>query len=43
MPCACEREFDELTDYIKSLHNPEHPQSSLIAVLHHAPGDCTAT
>lgn len=38
MSCQCESRFDELTDYIKSVYNPAHPQSSLIAVLHHAQG-----
>jgi len=38
MVCSCENRFGELTDYIKSVFNPEHPQASLIAVLHHAQG-----
>ncbi len=36
MSCACDTRFDELTDYIKENLNSEHPQSSLIAVLHYA-------
>ncbi|MEN6358185.1 MAG: NADH-quinone oxidoreductase subunit NuoE [Armatimonadota bacterium] len=39
MACTCcEDKFNELTDYIKSVYNPEHPQSALIAILHHAQG-----
>ena len=33
--CCCEQ-FDELTNYIKTVYNPEHPQSALIAILHFA-------
>ena len=36
MACQCENRFDEITEYIKGVYNPEHPQSSLIAILHHA-------
>lgn len=36
MPCTCETKFEELTDFIKANFNPEHPQSTLISVLHHA-------
>jgi NADH:ubiquinone oxidoreductase subunit E len=36
MPCQCEAKFEELTDYIESVYSAEHPQGSLIAVLHHA-------
>ena len=39
MACACcENKFAELTEYIKGVYNPDHPQSSLIAILHHAQG-----
>ncbi len=38
LPCPCESKFDKLTEYIKSVYNPEHPQSSLISILHHAQG-----
>ena len=38
MACACEDRLCELTQYIKSVYDPEHPQSSLIAILHHAQG-----
>lgn len=39
MACAhCEDKFAELTDYIKTVFYPEHPQSALIAILHHAQG-----
>ena len=36
MACTCEARFEELTDYIKSVHNAEHPQAALIAILHYA-------
>lgn len=36
MSCTCENRFEELTEYIKSVFTPEHPQSSLISILHHA-------
>jgi len=35
---ACEPRFPELTEFIKSVYSPEHPQGSLIAILHHAQG-----
>ncbi|MCE5323893.1 NADH-quinone oxidoreductase subunit NuoE [bacterium] len=35
---CCEDKFDELTEYIKSVYHPDHPQSALIAILHHAQG-----
>lgn len=35
---ACEPRFEELTDYIESVYSAEHPQGSLIAILHHAQG-----
>lgn len=38
MSCQCENRFNELTEYIKSVYKPEHPQSALIAILHHAQG-----
>jgi len=38
MALACEPRFEELTDYIKSVYSAEHPQGSLIAILHHAQG-----
>lgn len=38
MPATCDSRFEELTAYIETSFNPEHPQSSLIAVLHHAQG-----
>ncbi|MHB9038554.1 MAG: NADH-quinone oxidoreductase subunit NuoE [Armatimonadota bacterium] len=39
MTCTCcEDKFDEITEYIKGVFNPEHPQSALIAILHHAQG-----
>lgn len=38
MACRLEHSLDELTDYIKSVFDPKHPQSSLIAILHHAQG-----
>lgn len=38
MSCTCENRFEELTDYIRGVFTPEHPQSSLIAILHHAQG-----
>lgn len=36
MACMCENKFEELTQYINSVYTPEHPQSSLIAILHRA-------
>ena len=36
MACICEARFEELTDYIKSVRNAEHPQSVLISILHYA-------
>ena len=33
--CCC-NQFDELTEYIKGVYNPAHPQSALIAILHFA-------
>lgn len=38
MALACEPKFPELTEYIKSVYNAEHPQGSLISILHHAQG-----
>lgn len=38
MACRLEHSLDELTEYINSVFDPEHPQSSLIAILHHAQG-----
>lgn len=35
---CCESAYELLDDYIASVYNPEHPQSSLIAILHHAQG-----
>lgn len=35
MACRTENSFDELTEYIRSVYNPEHPQSSLIDILHY--------
>jgi NADH-quinone oxidoreductase E subunit len=38
MSISCETGVDyvELTEYIESVHDPEHPQGSLISILHHA-------
>jgi len=36
MSCCCEKKYDELTEYIRSVYLPEHPQSSLISILHEA-------
>ena len=36
MSCTCENKFEELSQYINSVYDPIHPQSSLIAILHHA-------
>ncbi|MCE5198185.1 MAG: NADH-quinone oxidoreductase subunit NuoE [Armatimonadota bacterium] len=37
MACSCcENQFDDLTQYISGVFDPEHPQSSLISILHHA-------
>ncbi len=36
MACNCDRKFDELTEFIKGVHNPEHPQGALISILHFA-------
>ncbi len=38
MPCQCEATYEELDNYIKSVYKPGHPQSALIAILHHAQG-----
>ncbi|MCE5314653.1 MAG: NADH-quinone oxidoreductase subunit NuoE [Armatimonadota bacterium] len=39
MECTCRDDnLCELTEYIKGVFNPEHPQSALIAILHHAQG-----
>ena len=34
--CTCETCFSELNEYIRSVFDPEHPQSALIAILHEA-------
>ncbi|MFQ3548745.1 MAG: NADH-quinone oxidoreductase subunit NuoE [Armatimonadota bacterium] len=34
--CGLENKFCELDDYIKDIYDPEHPQSALITILHHA-------
>lgn len=34
-PC-CENQFDDITEYIKGVFDPEHPQSTLISILHYA-------
>ena len=36
MACECKHSFDELTDYIRDVYDPEHPQSALIGILHFA-------
>lgn len=36
MALTCDSRFEELTEYIRSVYSAEHPQGSLIAVLHHA-------
>ena len=36
MSCTCENKFEELTQYIDTVYDPQHPQSSLIAILHRA-------
>lgn len=36
MALACEPAFPELTEYIKTVYNAEHPQGSLISILHRA-------
>lgn len=36
MSCQCENKYCELDSYIKDIYNPDHPQSSLISVLHYA-------
>lgn len=33
--CETGTDYTELTQYINSLRDPEHPQGSLIAILHH--------
>jgi len=36
MSSCCENKYEEVTEYIKSVLDPEHPQSQLIAILHFA-------
>lgn len=36
MACSCEDRFAELTAYIQSVYDPEHPQAALISILHRA-------
>jgi NADH-quinone oxidoreductase E subunit len=36
LTCETGIEFEDLTEYIKSVRDPEHPQGSLIAILHYA-------
>ncbi len=36
MSCACEEKFQDLTEYILSVLNPEHPQTALITIMHFA-------
>jgi NADH-quinone oxidoreductase E subunit len=36
MACECKHSFQELTDYIREVYDPEHPQAALIAILHFA-------
>lgn len=33
-----EDKYIELTNFINTVYNPDHPQSALIAILHHAQG-----
>ena len=40
MACQCEDQFKELTEYIRSVFDPEHPQSALISILHEANDRC---
>lgn len=36
MACECEDRFPELTEYIRSVYDSEHPQAALISILHTA-------
>lgn len=36
MACMCEDKYQELTAYIESVLNPEHPQTALITIMHYA-------
>lgn len=36
MSCSCADTYEELTEYIKGVYNPAHPQSALISILHEA-------
>ncbi|NLN75303.1 MAG: NAD(P)H-dependent oxidoreductase subunit E [Armatimonadetes bacterium] len=36
MSCTCENKFEELAQFIDNVYDSNHPQSSLIAILHHA-------
>ena len=36
MACQCKHGFEELTDYIRDVYDPEHPQAALIGILHFA-------
>lgn len=40
MPCICTEPYEDLTKYIKSVQNDEHPQSALISILHYAQEQC---
>jgi NADH-quinone oxidoreductase subunit E/NADP-reducing hydrogenase subunit HndA len=40
MSCHCETQYSEIDEYIKSVYNPEHPQSALITILHYAQEQC---
>lgn len=36
MSCTCDEKYQDLTNYILSVLNPEHPQTALITILHYA-------
>lgn len=36
MPLTCDSRFEELTQYIRGVYSPEHPQATLISIMHHA-------
>ena len=36
MVCQCKHGLEELSEYIRSVYDPRHPQAALIAILHFA-------
>ncbi len=40
MACQTEKYLDDLTEYIRGVFDPDHPQSSLIDILHHTQRQC---